>query len=267
MSDKKVVLNALKRVLASQFEEVIFHADIPSDNIAPGAQAARALELIKYAEGNRKLADLERAIQTVAPGVLKACQEETPPAATPVASTAAPALAGEEMQTDETPPKVFISYSHDSPEHRDFVLRLANHLREDGIDCNIDQYLNGAPPDGWPLWMEKQIERANFVLVMCTPTYWQRFRRETEEGGRGVAFEGLIITQTLYNHYFRNTKFLPLIPDNGNAQQDVPLPLQGYNTYRMFSDYERLYRVLTGQPEVAVPILGKRKALLPRNPN
>jgi hypothetical protein len=37
-------------------------------------------------------------------------------------------------------PKVFISYSHDSEAHEDRVLDLANRLRKDGIDAQIDQY-------------------------------------------------------------------------------------------------------------------------------
>ena len=39
------------------------------------------------------------------------------------------------------PPKVLISYSHDSPEHEQRVLELANRLRSDGVDCTIDQYV------------------------------------------------------------------------------------------------------------------------------
>ena len=52
------------------------------------------------------------------------------------------------------PPKVLISYSHDSPEHQKRVLRLANRLRADGIDCTIDQYVL-VPEQGWPHWMEQ----------------------------------------------------------------------------------------------------------------
>lgn len=37
------------------------------------------------------------------------------------------------------PPKVLISYSHDSPKHAQHVLELANRLRADGIDRIIDQ--------------------------------------------------------------------------------------------------------------------------------
>jgi hypothetical protein len=44
-------------------------------------------------------------------------------------------------------PKVFISYSHDSQEHKDRILALANRLRAGGIDCNIDQY-EESPAEG-----------------------------------------------------------------------------------------------------------------------
>ena len=36
------------------------------------------------------------------------------------------------------PPKVFISYSHDSKSHAARVLKLANELRRDGIEAIID---------------------------------------------------------------------------------------------------------------------------------
>jgi hypothetical protein len=48
-------------------------------------------------------------------------------------------------------PAVFISYSHDSPEHEANVLALANHLRADGIDAVLDQF-ESFPPEGWELW-------------------------------------------------------------------------------------------------------------------
>ena len=36
--------------------------------------------------------------------------------------------------------RVFISYSHDSDAHRDFVRGLSDRLRADGLDCQINQY-------------------------------------------------------------------------------------------------------------------------------
>lgn len=76
-------------------------------------------------------------------------------------------------------PKVFISYSHDSNEHCDFIRGISDRMRrEDGLDCQIDQYINGSPPEGWKLWMENQIEQADFVLLVCTPNYLKRYRGE-----------------------------------------------------------------------------------------
>jgi hypothetical protein len=38
------------------------------------------------------------------------------------------------------PVKVFISYSHDSPEHSARVLELANALRAGGLHVELDQF-------------------------------------------------------------------------------------------------------------------------------
>jgi hypothetical protein len=70
-------------------------------------------------------------------------------------------------------PRVFISYSHDSPQHDRQVLGLVDRLRVEGIDCMIDQY-EPAPSSGWPRWMERQIREADFVLMVCTETYYRR---------------------------------------------------------------------------------------------
>src|SRR5438105_14560918 len=67
-------------------------------------------------------------------------------------------------------PRVLISYSHDSPEHKDRILALSDRLRAEGIDCSIDQY-EESPSEGWPRWCEKQVEQSEFVLVACTETY------------------------------------------------------------------------------------------------
>lgn len=144
--------------------------------------------------------------------------------------------------------KIFISYSHDSELHREFVRGISDRLRQEGLDCLIDQYINGFPPEGWQCWMENQIEAADFVLLVCTETYLRRYRKQETEGGRGVTFEGVVISQTLYDHYYRNTKFIPMIPTHGSLDH-VPLTLKPYSTYCLPSDYDKLYRVLTGQAE------------------
>ena len=154
------------------------------------------------------------------------------------------------------PPRVFISYSHDSEAHRDLILGLADRLRAEGVESWIDQYVPGFPVQGWLRWMKTEIEQADFVLLVCTPRYLQRFNGEDTEGGRGVNFEGVIISQTLYNHYYRNTKFIPVLPPQG-CFEHLPLELQAYSAYKLDTDYQDLYRLLTGQPKITPSPVGQ----------
>src|SRR5437667_456356 len=95
--------------------------------------------------------------------------------------------------------KVFVSYSHDSDEHRDRVLGLSERLRDDGIETLLDRYVNGTPAEGWPRWMLNQLDDAKFVLVVCTETYYRRFRGHEVPGkGKGADWEGALITQEIY---------------------------------------------------------------------
>lgn len=160
----------------------------------------------------------------------------------------------------ESPTKVFISYSHDSDEHRDFVRDLSNRLRDEGLECLIDQYVNGFPPEGWQRWMENQIEAADFVLMVCTPNYLKRYRGKEADGGKGVTFEGTVIAQTLYNRHYRNTKFIPVLPVEGLVDH-VPVSLQAYSTYRLPDEYDSLYRVLTEQAKYVAPPVGEIRSL------
>jgi TIR domain/inactive STAND len=106
-----------------------------------------------------------------------------------------------------SPSKVFISYSHDSVEHKEFVSRFAQRLRKDGVDAQIDQYVGGRPPEGWPRWMLDKLDWAEFVLLICTETYYRRFRGHPEIG-------------SLRELPCKDVKPLTfhLVPDQGSAQ-------------------------------------------------
>ncbi len=158
------------------------------------------------------------------------------------------------------PPKVFISYSHDSKMHLSIVLRLSDRLRSEGVDCHIDQY-EESPPQGWPSWCEKQVREADFVLVACTEIYLRRFQGEEETGkGLGVIWEGHIITQELYNAQGRNKKFVPIM-FSSEDEVFIPTPLQGASHYHLPERYDDLYRRLTGQPLIPKPPLGAMKPM------
>ena len=44
------------------------------------------------------------------------------------------------QQSSRVAPRVFMSYSHDDKEHRDWVLALATRLRADGVDVCLDRW-------------------------------------------------------------------------------------------------------------------------------
>src|SRR5258706_16308547 len=71
--------------------------------------------------------------------------------------------------------RVFVSYSHDSAQHEQRVLELANALRANGVDVELDRY-HVRPEKGWPHWCEAQLrpESSDFVLMICTETYLRR---------------------------------------------------------------------------------------------
>lgn len=156
-------------------------------------------------------------------------------------------------------PKVFVSYSHDSQEHLDRVLRLSNKLRSDGIDAILDQY-EESPAEGWPRWMDRGIETADFVLVVCTEIYSKRVSGSEVEGvGNGIKWEGGLIYQHLYNAGGKNAKFIPVVFEK-DSQQHIPLPLQGATFYDADAEYEKLYSRLRGLGKTK-PELGPLKEM------
>jgi len=133
-------------------------------------------------------------------------------------------------------PKIFISYSWDSEEHKQRVLKVTQYLKAQGIDCRIDQDYPGlnTPKDGWLLWMLDQLEQADFVLIICTKIYQQRMRRKNEVGGRGAAWEGAVIMQELYNSRFQqHQKYIPVILDRED-EQFIPLIMQSVTPARLY---------------------------------
>lgn len=161
---------------------------------------------------------------------------------------------------------IFISYSHDSDEHREKVLSLAERLRQDGLDARLDQYVNGTPEQGWPRWMLDRLDEAAFVLVVCTETYYRRFRgREVPGRGKGADWEGALITQELYNDKSQTVKFVPVALAAGQ-EPFIPEPLRGHTFYELTSEerYQDLYAFLLGQAGVRPRRLGDLRPISQR---
>ena len=161
---------------------------------------------------------------------------------------------------------IFISYSHDSDEHRDKVLALAERLRQDGLDAQLDQYVEGTPEETWPRWMLDRLDEAEFVLVVCTATYYRRFRGHEKPGrGKGADWEGALITQEIYDARSKTVKFVPVLLAAGQ-ERFIPEPLRGHTHYELTSDkiYQDLYAFLLGQAGVQPRPLGDLKPVSKR---
>jgi hypothetical protein len=160
------------------------------------------------------------------------------------------------------PIKVFLSYSHDSAEHKKRVLDFTNRLRRDGIDAALDQY-ESQPDEGWPLWAEKQIRDADYTLMICSPNYLKRVMKEEQiPVGLGVMWEAHILRQTLYEDGARNRRMIPVLFADGKPEY-VPLPLRAFPYFYVDTElgYEALYRLVTSQPGVMKPDLGSVLAM------
>lgn len=103
-------------------------------------------------------------------------------------------------------PTVFISYSWDDDEHKRWVRKLADDLRDKYNICSLlDQY----EPAGADLveFMNKGIGVADRVLMIGTPLYKQK----SESGiGSGGKYEGSLITIEIY-HNTGTFKYIPLL--------------------------------------------------------
>ena len=102
-------------------------------------------------------------------------------------------------------PKVFISYSHDSPEHKQWVSKLAAKLRRDGVDAILDQWDLNLDQD-LTQFMESGVRDSDRGLVICTDSYV----RKANAGEDGVGYEPMIVTKKLVEDIGTN-KFIPII--------------------------------------------------------
>lgn len=151
--------------------------------------------------------------------------------------------------------RVFISYTHDSPNHSAKVLKLSNALRDLGFEADIDQYHVN---QRWPQWMEERIEWADYVLIVCTQTYLRRWKgQETPGVGLGAQWESLLTRVTLYQSPSKNDKFVPIVFSNDDIQY-IPIPLADVTRVVVGQDLSNLralnLRLLNLPPAVMPPI-------------
>lgn len=152
-------------------------------------------------------------------------------------------------------PKLFVSYSHDSPSHKQWVLSFATKLRASGIDAILDQWELQAGDD-LPSFMEKNLASADYILMICTESYVAK----ANAGKGGVGYEKMIVTSELMRNIDSN-KVIPIIRQKG--VHEVPTFLQTKLYIDMSNDeleefgFDELIRTIHESPVYKKPEIGK----------
>lgn len=155
-------------------------------------------------------------------------------------------------------PIVFISYSWDNEENKEWVLSLANQLRRDGVDVILDRYYL-RPGQNVPFFVENSIRRSNRIITVLTPNYKEK--AENRLGGVGQEFS--MINNELTKNISDNERIIPLLK-SGTVDESIPGFLQQYlyvsfideNNYE--NNYEELLREIYKEPKIKIPELGSK---------
>jgi hypothetical protein len=169
------------------------------------------------------------------------------------------------------PARVFVSYTHDSAEHKDQVLAFSEFLERNGVDVTLDQWKLERRQD-WYTWAIGSIENADYVIVVASERY-----REVADGyasaadNRGLQSEAALLREKLHSDRPTWTrKLLPVVLP-GHTPAEIPAFLQPQTadhyhvTEFTVAGSESLIRVLTGQAPYVKPVRGQTPELPPRS--
>ncbi|PMN90425.1 toll/interleukin-1 receptor domain-containing protein [Enterovibrio norvegicus] len=153
-----------------------------------------------------------------------------------------------------TVPKVFLSYSHDSAEHKQWVLDLATRLVNAGIDARIDAWGVGGGTD-LPHFMETQLSEVDRIIMVCTEKYVEK----ANKGTGGVGYEKMIVTSSLMSS-IEDKKVIPIIRQKSSSDVPTFLGTKLYIDFSNDNDFEsvidELMREIHGSPLYKKPALG-----------
>jgi len=169
---------------------------------------------------------------------------------------------------EQTRPKLFISYSHDSEQHKAWVLQLATRLEQNGVQVILDQWDMTLGGD-LALFMEKGLTAADRVLAICTEPYV--VKANAQKSG-GVGYEKMIISSQIMRELDSN-RIIPVIINNDLAE---PVPTFAGTRLRLYFDavnyedsYSQLIHELHGEKIKSRPPAGPNpfsRTPLPVNP-
>ena len=162
-------------------------------------------------------------------------------------------------------PRVFISYSWTSQEHRDRVNSWVDRIIADGVDVVFDRYDLKEGSDKFA-YMERMVVDSSVTHVLVFSD--REYARKADDRSDGVGVESQIISEEVYRRV-EQSKFVPIVcerDESGDAE--LPAFLRSriwidFSTDEAVNDnWERLVRLLYGRPLHVKPRLGPRPSYL-----
>jgi TIR domain len=120
------------------------------------------------------------------------------------------------VEEDENP-RVFISYASNDKANALWVKRLAESLRQCGVNARLDQF-HLKPGSDLPQWMTNEVIMAEKVILVCDSHYMEKadFRRG------GVGWETMIIQGDMLAQGDTKTKYIAIIREE-RAENALPI--------------------------------------------
>jgi hypothetical protein len=169
----------------------------------------------------------------------------------------------ESLRAPPHAPKVFVSYAHESAEHKNWVLRLAGDLRKHGVDAILDVW-DLKPGDDVARFME-HLASVDRVVIVCSEDY----ARKAAAGKGGVGYETMLVTSEILQDR-GVVKFIPILRSNPSSTLPPFLRTRLWIDFEQDTDYpkrvEDLVRALHEAPAHTKPPLGDNPFSL-RGPN
>ncbi len=158
------------------------------------------------------------------------------------------------LKTISRPPRVFISYSWDSPEHKKWVAQLANWLQENGIDAILDQW-DFMPGDSLATFVEQNVQNSDVVLAIIS----NRYINESSNIQGGEGYEKPLLAYELFSQTEKN--IIPCLREK-HSEKKLSAFLRG-KAYIDFTEDEyfndklpQLLRVIFDSPTLKKPSFG-----------
>jgi TIR domain len=157
-----------------------------------------------------------------------------------------------------TNPIVFISYSWDDEQHKEWVFNLAERLCSDGIDVILDRYYL-KPGKNLSHFVEQSITKADRIIIVFTPNY----KLKADRRAGGVGYEYSIMNADLYNNQIANEKVIPVLRA-GSKEDSIPAFMQQFihidtrNNDNFENSYVDLLREIYSEPAIQKPKLGSK---------